>query len=67
MRAPSLYTHFASKHAIYDAMFGQAWSEFERVALAGSQSSRRLRERRSVELRACFSTSRSPTRHATSS
>jgi AcrR family transcriptional regulator len=34
MRAPSLYTHFESKHAIYDAMFGQAWSEFERVALA---------------------------------
>ena len=24
MRAPSLYQYFASKHAIYDAMFGQA-------------------------------------------
>ena len=34
MRAPSLYTHFDSKNAIYDAMFGQAWSDFERVALA---------------------------------
>ena len=34
MRAPSLYSHFASKHAIYDAMFGQAWSDFENVALA---------------------------------
>jgi AcrR family transcriptional regulator len=34
MRAPSLYSHFPSKHAIYDAMFGQAWSEFEQVALA---------------------------------
>ena len=34
MRAPSLYAHFASKHAIYDAMFGQAWSEYEQVALA---------------------------------
>jgi AcrR family transcriptional regulator len=34
MRAPSLYTHFASKHAIYDAMFGQAWSEYEQVELA---------------------------------
>jgi AcrR family transcriptional regulator len=34
MRAPSLYTHFVSKHAIYDAMFGQAWSDFEQVALA---------------------------------
>ncbi|MBC7308909.1 MAG: TetR/AcrR family transcriptional regulator [Actinomycetales bacterium] len=27
MRAPSLYTHFDSKNAIYDAMFAQAWSE----------------------------------------
>ncbi|MFQ6325846.1 TetR/AcrR family transcriptional regulator [Nocardia sp. CWNU-33] len=32
MRAPSLYTHFASKNAIYDAMFGQAWQEYERVS-----------------------------------
>jgi AcrR family transcriptional regulator len=31
MRAPSLYTHFASKNAIYDAMFAQAWSDFERL------------------------------------
>ncbi|GAA4553882.1 TetR/AcrR family transcriptional regulator [Pseudonocardia xishanensis] len=29
MRPPSLYTHFASKHALYDAMFRQAWSEFD--------------------------------------
>jgi len=29
MRAPSLYSHFESKLAIYDAMFGQAWSEYE--------------------------------------
>jgi len=28
MRPPSLYTHFASKNAVIDAMFGQAWSEF---------------------------------------
>jgi AcrR family transcriptional regulator len=28
MRAPSLYTHFASKHAIYDAMFADAWTEY---------------------------------------
>jgi len=28
MRAPSLYTHFASKNAIYDAMFGDAWAQF---------------------------------------
>ena len=25
IRAPSLYSHFESKHAIYDAMFGEAW------------------------------------------
>lgn len=34
MRAPSLYTHFDSKHAIYDAMFGQAWAECLRVCEA---------------------------------
>jgi AcrR family transcriptional regulator len=28
MRAPSLYTHFSSKNAIYDAMFGDAWAQF---------------------------------------
>jgi AcrR family transcriptional regulator len=28
IRAPSLYSHFDSKHAIYDAMFGQAWREY---------------------------------------
>jgi AcrR family transcriptional regulator len=31
MRAPSLYSHFESKHAIYDAMFGEAWADYERV------------------------------------
>ena len=31
MRSPSLYTHFESKNAIYDAMFGQAWSEFLKI------------------------------------
>ena len=29
MRAPSLYSHFDSKHAIYDAMFGEAWTAYE--------------------------------------
>jgi AcrR family transcriptional regulator len=33
MQAPSLYSHFDSKNAIYDAMFGQAWSEFLELAL----------------------------------
>ena len=38
MRAPSLYTHFESKHAIYDAMFAQAWTECEQaMAAAGRQ------------------------------
>lgn len=32
MRAPSLYSHFESKHAIYDAMFGQAWEAFDAIA-----------------------------------
>jgi AcrR family transcriptional regulator len=27
MRSPSLYTHFDSKNAIYDAMFAQSWDE----------------------------------------
>ncbi|MCZ2403052.1 TetR/AcrR family transcriptional regulator [Paenarthrobacter sp. Z7-10] len=27
MQAPSLYTHFDSRNAIIDAMFGQAWQE----------------------------------------
>jgi AcrR family transcriptional regulator len=34
MRAPSLYSHFAAKNAIYDAMFGQAWAECHQVMLA---------------------------------
>lgn len=33
MRAPSLYSHFASKNAIYDAMFAQAWTEYEQVII----------------------------------
>ncbi|MFD4638433.1 TetR/AcrR family transcriptional regulator [Lentzea sp. NPDC058436] len=28
MRSPSLYSHFDSKNAIYDAMFGQAWAVY---------------------------------------
>lgn len=31
MRSPSLYSHFDSKNAIYDAMFAQAWGEFRDV------------------------------------
>jgi AcrR family transcriptional regulator len=28
MRAPSLYWHFDSKMALYDAMYGQAWGDY---------------------------------------
>ena len=28
MQSPSLYSHFESKNAIFDAMFGQAWSDY---------------------------------------
>jgi len=32
IRPPSLYSHFESKHAIYDAMFGESWQEFLELA-----------------------------------
>jgi AcrR family transcriptional regulator len=44
MRAPSLYTHFESKNAIYNAMFADAWTEcltVMRKAAAGLPSSPR--------------------------
>jgi AcrR family transcriptional regulator len=31
MRSPSLYSHFDSKNAIYDAMFAEAWGELSDV------------------------------------
>jgi AcrR family transcriptional regulator len=37
MRAPSLYTHFDSKHAIYDAMFAAAWAQCEQAMSAAGQ------------------------------
>lgn len=33
MRAPSLYSYFASKNDIYDAMFGQSWADY--LAIVG--------------------------------
>lgn len=36
MRAPSLYSHFESKNAIYDAMFADAWTEFLAVVRAAN-------------------------------
>jgi AcrR family transcriptional regulator len=37
MRAPSLYSYFDSKNAIYDAMFGQAWTDYLAVIDAVGQ------------------------------
>ncbi len=37
MQAPSLYSHFASKNAIYDAMFAQAWTECQETILAAEE------------------------------
>jgi len=36
MRPPSLYSHFSSKNAIYDAMYGQAWTDYLAVFEAAS-------------------------------
>src|SRR3984885_16274412 len=38
MRAPSLYSHFESKNAIYDAMFAGAWTECLAVMTAATGS-----------------------------
>jgi len=38
MRAPSLYSHFESKNAIYDAMFAAAWTECLAVMTAAAAS-----------------------------
>lgn len=32
MQAPSLYSYFPSKLAIYDAMFGQAWTQYSEAS-----------------------------------
>jgi len=65
MRAPSLYTHFESKHAIYDAMFGQAWSEYEQVgptALAEVPAAPRAAVRRAARVFFDFAVA-NPARH----
>jgi len=41
MRAPSLYSHFASKNAIHDGMFGDAWTECLAVMTAAAETSPR--------------------------
>jgi AcrR family transcriptional regulator len=65
MRAPSLYSHFDSKHAIYDAMFGLAWSDYEQIALtelAELPESRRAAIRRVARVFFDFSVA-NPARH----
>ncbi|HEY8045855.1 MAG TPA: helix-turn-helix domain-containing protein, partial [Streptosporangiaceae bacterium] len=55
MRAPSLYSHFESKNAIYDAMFGDAWTECLAVMrVAASSSSRSARETMKLIARTFF-------------
>ena len=67
MRAPSLYSHFESKHGIYDAMFGQGWIEYEQArSWPSSRIFRPPAGLRCVRSPAGSSTSRLPTRHATS-
>jgi AcrR family transcriptional regulator len=43
MQAPSLYSHFESKNAIYDAMFAQAWTDCLEVMSAAAKTSPRGR------------------------
>jgi AcrR family transcriptional regulator len=38
LRAPSLYSYFSSKNAIYDAMFQQAWSDYLAVFAAAESA-----------------------------
>jgi AcrR family transcriptional regulator len=46
MKAPSLYSHFPSKAAIYDAMFAQAWTQCrEAMAEAVQQAPQGTRDR----------------------
>ena len=50
MRAPSLYEYFASKHAIYDAMFAQGYRQFTAAivavdALSGEEGLRAMAHR----------------------
>jgi AcrR family transcriptional regulator len=55
MRAPSLYSHFESKKAIYDAMFGQAWTDCEQVmSQAGREASTQPRTALKQMARAFF-------------
>jgi AcrR family transcriptional regulator len=37
MQSPSLYSHFDSKGAIYDAMFGEAWADCHEVMTSAAR------------------------------
>ncbi len=50
MQAPSLYSHFDSKNAIYDAMFAQAWAECLDISLAAESNSRARTARAKLRL-----------------
>jgi AcrR family transcriptional regulator len=41
MQPPSLYTHFASKNAVFDAMYQQAWTELLDIMTATEDASAR--------------------------
>ena len=46
MRAPSLYSHFESKNAIYDAMFATGWTEcLAVITVAAGSPAPRLAQR----------------------
>lgn len=46
MQPPSLYSHFDSKHAIYDAMFAQAWRQLADAIEAAEKGAPRSPRRR---------------------
>ena len=46
MQPPSLYSHFDSKHAIYDAMFAQAWRQLIDTMVAADPGAPREPRRR---------------------
>jgi AcrR family transcriptional regulator len=46
MQPPSLYSHFDSKHAIYDAMFAQAWQQLTDAMAAADPAAPRDARRR---------------------
>ena len=54
MQQPSLYSHFASKNAIYDGMFEQAWRTFLDYARDALGTSRRAARAADRHRRALF-------------